>query len=76
MRQMIRDLKHELGKNVSMPGMGGSCVSPATSMSMPQGMGMEIEMDVSALQASAPSIDIQVRTSSCVICYNKITKKN
>ncbi|SFQ35806.1 hypothetical protein SAMN04487928_13752 [Butyrivibrio proteoclasticus] len=40
--------------------MGGSGVSPATSMSMPQGMGMGIEMDVSAPQASAPSFDIQI----------------
>ena len=59
--EYLKDMiKHELGKNVSMPGMGGSGVSPATSMSMPQGMGMGIEMDVSAPQASAPSFDIQI----------------
>ena len=59
--EYLKDMiKHELGKNVSMPGMGGSGISPATSMSMPQGMGMGIEMDVSAPQASAPSFDIQI----------------
>ncbi|MBQ3798505.1 MAG: hypothetical protein II842_19880, partial [Butyrivibrio sp.] len=59
--EYLKDMiKHELGKNASMPGMGGSGVSPATSMSMPQGMGIGMGMDISAPQASAPSFDIQI----------------
>ena len=55
--EYLKDMiKHELAKNASMPSMGGGGISSATSVSLPQSIGIS----VSAPQmTSAPSIDIQ-----------------
>ena len=54
--EYLKDMiKHELAKNASMPSMGGGGISSATSVSLPQSIGIS----VSAPQMQAPTIDIQ-----------------
>ena len=56
--EYLKDMiKHELGKNTSMPGMGSAGSVVAASPSMSQGMG--VEMDISYPQVTTPLIDIQ-----------------
>ena len=58
--EYLKDMiKHELGKNASIPGMGGAGTSMAASFSIPQGMGVGIGVDISSPQVSVSSIDIQ-----------------
>ena len=55
--EYLKDMiKHELAKNASMPSMGGGGISSATSVSLPQSIGISVS---EPQMTSAPSIDIQ-----------------